>query len=86
MSETLPEGMRDGKIELPSSGCCMYDAQPTKIAHESPDIHADAWSAWLQKGRKQDRVRRQRLTATIYVFIILASCAVIWMYLPFSKR
>jgi hypothetical protein len=64
----------------------MNDAQPTKTAHESPDIDEDPWGAWLQKGRKQDRVRRYRLAATIYVFIILASCAVIWMYLPFSRE
>jgi len=61
-----PRGDTRRKIERPSLGCCMNNAQPTKTAHESPDIDEDAW--------------------TIYVFIILASCAVLWMHLPFSQR
>jgi hypothetical protein len=46
------------------------------------DLQETAWQAWLEKGRKQDRMRRQRLKATALVTVILLSCAVIWIYLP----
>jgi len=49
---------------------------------QTRDLQEDAWQAWLEKGRKQDRMRRQRLKATTLVTVILLSCAVIWVYLP----
>jgi hypothetical protein len=64
----------------------MSHPEPKRPAEESPEIDEAAWNAWLQKGRKQDYVRSRRLRALIYVFIILAACAVIWVYLPFSQR
>ena len=46
------------------------------------DLEENAWQAWLEKGPKQDRLRRKRLKATALVTVILMSCAVIWIYLP----
>lgn len=64
----------------------MNHAQPRKAVQENSGIDENAWSAWLEKGRKHDRVRRHRLRATVYVFIILVACVVIWIYLPFSQK
>jgi hypothetical protein len=48
---------------------------------ESVHIDEKAWNAWVGKGRRQDRARRQRLKATVYVLVILMSCVVAWFYL-----
>ena len=54
---------------------------------EHPEVDENAWNAWLEKGRRRDRVRRQRLKAATYVLMILVACAVVWVYLPwFSRR
>ena len=48
---------------------------------ENAQINEKAWNEWLEKGRRQDRVRRQRLQATVYVLVIMMSCVVAWFYL-----
>jgi hypothetical protein len=47
---------------------------------ETVEIDENAWNAWLEKGRKQDRMRLRRLKGVIYVLVILASFAVVWIY------
>jgi len=63
-----------------------YDREASAAQEKSSEINEQAWKAWLEKGRRQDRMRLHRLRATIYVLVILAACAVIWMYLPFSQN
>jgi len=50
-------------------------------SRESPLVDEQAWNAWMDKGHRQDRARRQRLKATVYVVLILASFLVVWFYL-----
>jgi hypothetical protein len=49
---------------------------------QTHDDQENAWQAWQEKGRKQDRMRRQRVKTTALVAVILLSCAVIWIYFP----
>ena len=58
------------------------DGAKAGLALETRDIDENAWRAWLEKGRKQDRKRLQRLKATAFVSVILVSFAIIWIYLP----
>ena len=53
----------------------------SRPSEESVDIDEQAWNAWVDKGRRQDQARRQRLRATVYVLVILMSCVVAWFYL-----
>jgi hypothetical protein len=64
----------------------MKQAYSSSSTEKSPDIDENAWDAWLEKGRRQDRVRLQRLKAIIYVLIILVAFAVVWIYVPVFSR
>jgi hypothetical protein len=63
-----------------------YDPEASAAQEKSSEINEQAWNVWLEKGRRQDRMRLRRLRATIYVLVILAACAGIWIYLPFSQN
>jgi len=57
-----------------------------KISDRSRESHLvdeQAWTAWVDKGRRQDRVRRQRFKASVYVVVILVSFVVVWFYSRF---